>query len=310
MSIGADMLARRRRVAAAAFVALLLLSLFWPSPIVRLNRLCCNAPLDIDELSFLGREAPSWDVAFWCLAGLLAIAIVQSGERASRPQSLGVSPGDGLLIGRDTQSVRARRPLSTAFAAATLAAIALTFAIARFADARVTAWAEGLQSETTEDFVRIFNRLGGGMNPVLIVVFFALAGLFYQHRRWLAYAIAMAFAGLGAGLVAQIVKFATLRARPELWLGPFQHARSSASSFPSGHTVGSFALAGVLFFGSRNWPLRIIAIVLASAVGLSRIFAFRHWASDVFASAAAGLLVSWVITNFVIRLTSGEREPS
>jgi len=294
MSIDADVLRRRRHVASAAFIALLLLSLFWPSPIVSINRLCCNAPLAVDDLSFLGREAPGWDVVFWCLAGLLAIAIVQTGGQPERLSYTGV--GQPLRLSR--------------IAIATLIAFALTFLIARFADARVTAWAEGLQSETTEDFVRIFNRLGGGMNPVLIVIFFALAGVSYRHRRWVAYAISMAVAGLGAGLVAQIVKFATLRARPELWLGPFHHARSSASSFPSGHTVGSFALAGVLFFGSRNWPLRIIAIVLASAVGLSRIFAFRHWASDVFASAAAGLLVSWVITEFVIRLTSGEAASS
>src|SRR5581483_5245374 len=299
MSTGAEVLRRRRHAASAAFVALLLLSLFWPSPIVSVNRLCCNAQLGIDELSFLGREAPRWDVVFWCLAGLLAIAIVQSGS-CQMPAHTFPSPREA---GRGARG----EGLAVKLAIATTLA---TIAIARFADARVTAWAEGLQSETTENFVRIFNRLGGGMNPVLIVIFFALAGYSYQHRRWIAYAISMAVAGLGAGLVAQIVKFATLRARPELWLGPFHHAKSSASSFPSGHTVGSFALAGVLFFGSRNWPLRIIAIVLASAVGLSRIFAFRHWASDVFASAAAGLLVSWVISNFVIRLTSGDEAHS
>ena len=98
------------------------------------------------------------------------------------------------------------------------------------------------------------------MNPGLVVLFFLLAGLAYRHRIWIGYAIAMALSGLGAGLVAQLVKFATLRGRPELWLGPFQHARSSASSFPSGHTVGAFALAGVLLFGSRSLPLRVIAV--------------------------------------------------
>src|SRR5215210_1863143 len=68
----------RRRYASAAFVALLILSVFWPSPIVSFNRLWLERDVAVDELSFLGREAPSWDVVFWCAAGLLLLAIVQS----------------------------------------------------------------------------------------------------------------------------------------------------------------------------------------------------------------------------------------
>jgi len=287
MSTAADF-ARRRRVAAFGFVGLLILSVFWPSPVVSANRLCCDASLPVDELSFLGREAPAWDAIFWCVAGLFAIAIVQSGAPSLD----------------DLREFRAMRlSLPPAFIATAITALAVTFGIARLADANVTAWAEGMQSERTEDFVRILNRLGGGMNPGLVVLFFLIAGVAYRHRLWVGYAIAMALSGLGAGIAAQLVKFATLRGRPELWLGPFQHARSSASSFPSGHTVGAFALAGVLLFGSRSLPLRVIAFLLAAAIGVSRIFAFRHWASDVFASAAAGLLVSWIVTAGVTRIT-------
>src|ERR1051325_5729924 len=167
----------KRRNAAAAFVALLILSVWWPSPVVSINRLCCNATLGVDELSFLGREAPSWDVAFWCLAGFLLIA---------------------LLVGA-----------------------ALVAAIWLFADAAITSWAERIQSDTIEDAIRITNRLGGGMNPALLVFFFLVAGVVYRHRRWTSYAVAMALAGLGAGLLAQIVKALVGRTRPELWLGPF-----------------------------------------------------------------------------------------
>src|SRR5581483_6217083 len=67
----------KRRIASAFFVALLILSVFWPSPVVEANHLCCNAPLSVDDLSFLGREAPSWDVVFWCIAGLFALAMLQ-----------------------------------------------------------------------------------------------------------------------------------------------------------------------------------------------------------------------------------------
>src|SRR2546430_17428649 len=67
----------KRRLAATGFIALLFLSVLWPSPVVSVNRLCCNAPLGIDELSFLGRESPAWDLAFWCVAGLFALLLLQ-----------------------------------------------------------------------------------------------------------------------------------------------------------------------------------------------------------------------------------------
>src|SRR5947208_6906929 len=66
----------KRRLAGIAFVTLLALSVFWPSPVVSVNRLCCNADLGVDELSFLGRESAPWDVGFWCLAGLLLIMMI------------------------------------------------------------------------------------------------------------------------------------------------------------------------------------------------------------------------------------------
>src|SRR5712671_267624 len=69
----------KRRLAAAAFIALLALSVFWPAPAIEINDVCCHAHLTVDNLSFLGREAPAWDVAFWCIAGLFALAMLHPG---------------------------------------------------------------------------------------------------------------------------------------------------------------------------------------------------------------------------------------
>ena len=271
----------KRRLAAAAFVALLLLSVFWPEPVVDVNRLCCHAPLGVDDLSFLGREAPSWDVAFWCLAGLFALALMHpTGER------------------RDYSVAPLRRSLSPLPVVVSCVAAAIVVTIVwRVADAPVTAWAERIQSDSVQDWIRIANRLGGGMNPAMVVVFFYLAGVAYSAPRWRRTALQMTLAGAGAGLLAQIIKYTVGRARPELWLGPFQHARASATSFPSGHTVGAFALAGILLFTSPSRALRIAAAIVAAAVGLSRILAFRHWTSDVVASAAVGLIVAWTVSQ-------------
>ena len=195
----------KARYAAAGFVALLLLSWWWPAPVVSVKRLWKHRDLPVDELSFLGREAPSWDVVFWCVAGLFAIAVVQSGERLWPPPRFRVvfaTRNDGWAIG------------------AGIATIAATWF---FLDRPLVALAERVQSDSVDDWIRIANRLGGGMNPVLIVLFFLIAGVVYRREQWLRYGVAMTIAGLGAGLVAQIIKFIVGRVRPELWLGPFHY---------------------------------------------------------------------------------------
>src|SRR5581483_1164989 len=270
----------KRNIASAIFIALLLLSVFWPSPVVSVKLKRNNAPLPVDELSFLGREAPSWDVVYWCLAGLFGIALLQQAR-------------DYAAVREEYRAVRVRAGWPVAAAAiVSAAAVALIWI---FADAPVTAWAERVASEEVQDWIRIANRFGGGFNPVMIVVFFLLAGMAFAERPWVGYAIRMAIAGAAAGIVVNVVKVLAGRARPELWLGPFQHVRAAATSFPSGHTVGAFALAGVLIFGARSRSLRVAAALLAIAVAVSRVLAFRHWTSDVAASAAIGLIAAAMI---------------
>jgi membrane-associated phospholipid phosphatase len=267
----------RRRAASIGFIALLILSVWWPSPIVSMNRLCCNASLGIDELSFLGRESRAWDLVFWCVAVLFALILFQGAR-------------DFGAMRQEIRDVRVRAGIGIATAA--IGAAAVVAVIWFSADAPVTAWAERINSDELESWIRIANRFGGGMNPVMIIAFFLLAGMAYANRRWIRHAIQMTVAGAAAGIVVQILKFAVGRTRPELWLGPFHHARAMASSFPSGHTVGAFALAGVLILSAESKTLRVIAALLAFAVALSRVLAFRHWTSDVTASAAIGLLVA------------------
>src|SRR4029077_17308752 len=110
----------RRRAASIAFIALLVLSVWWPSPIVSVNRLCCNASLGIDELSFLGRESPAWDVVFWCISILFALLLLQ----------------DARDFGTVREEIRDTRPsFGIGIAVASLAAAALVAVIWFFADA-------------------------------------------------------------------------------------------------------------------------------------------------------------------------------
>ena len=283
----------KRRYAAAAFVTLLVLSVFWPSPVVSMNQLWLHEDLDVDHLSFLGREAPAWDVVFWFFAGLLLLMVLQSAESRDFGEPL-----------RVVRALRIERKLLRPALLLLAIGAAFTVGVWLVLDVPMLAWAEGVQSDALEGVIRLVNRFGGGMNPVLVVAFFLIAGVAYRERRWIGYAIAMALSGLSAGILAQIVKHLVGRARPELWLGPAHYAPGSSTSFPSGHTVGAFALAGVLVFASRSRNLRVLAFLLALAVGLSRIFAFRHWASDVAASMSLGLATAWLAAAAVMPLTT------
>lgn len=285
----------KRRLAAAAFVVLLALSVFWPAPAIEVNQLCCHAHLTVDNLSFLGREAPAWDVAFWCIAGLFLLALLHSGENS-----------DFREIWTVSRATRIR--LRKMDAIAVVAAAILVAVIWRFADAPITAWAERIQTSNVQDTIRIANRFGGGMNPAMVVIFFLFAGVVYRTRRWITYGVAMALAGAAAGVSVQIVKYTAGRTRPELWLGPFHHARAAATSFPSGHTVGAFALAGVLMLASPSRTMRIVAFLLALSVAVSRVLAFRHWTSDVLASAAIGMILAATAVRSVMTAEVSFRE--
>lgn len=288
----------RRRLAAAAFVVLLALSVFWPVPAIEINQLCCHAHLAVDDLSFLGREAPAWDIAFWCIAGLFLLAILHpTGDykrsdfreiwTLARATRIRLRKTDALIVG----------------VSATLVAI-----VWRFADAPITAVAERIQSSSVQDTIRIANRFGGGMNPAMVIFFFLVAGVTYRRCRWVAYGVAMALAGAAAGVSVQIVKYTAGRTRPELWLGPFHHARAAATSFPSGHTVGAFALAGVLMLASPSRTMRVVAFLLALSVAVSRVMAFRHWTSDVLASAAIGMILAAIAVRTVMPAEVSFRE--
>jgi membrane-associated phospholipid phosphatase len=280
----------KRRLAASAFIALLALSVFWPAPAIAINHLCCHAQLTVDNLSFLGREAPAWDVVFWCITGLFALALLH-------PNGV-YKPSDFAEVWTLTRATRLKFRRTDAMAVVCAAiAVALVW---RFADSPITAWAERIQSANVQDAIRIANRFGGGMNPAMVVLFFLIAGVAYRHHRWIAYSVAMAFAGAAAGVAVQIVKYTAGRTRPELWLGPFQHARAAATSFPSGHTVGAFALAGVLILSSPSRTMRIAAFLLALSVAVSRVLAFRHWTSDALASAAIGMILAAVAVRSVM----------
>lgn len=139
-----------------------------------------------------------------------------------------------------------------------------------------------------------------------------MLGLFLRGRVLQAAAVAIAMAGSVTWIV--VLKGLVGRSRPRAVdrLGPVDHSYS----FPSGHTLDSAVLLGlVLLFlvpligpPAYRWLTGVAAVALAVGIGLSRLYLGYHWATDVTASWL--LAFAWLTLVHTVYLLVGRRFPS
>ncbi len=103
------------------------------------------------------------------------------------------------------------------------------------------------------------------------------------------------------GGLTQIAKFSSGRLRPYETspLNPKDFtAWNTQSSFWSGHTATSFALAAVFseVYSDKMW-VKITSYGLASTVGITRIVEEQHWPSDVIVGAVVGTFIGRMVTR-------------
>jgi membrane-associated phospholipid phosphatase len=91
--------------------------------------------------------------------------------------------------------------------------------------------------------------------------------------------------------ITEIVKFSVRRDRPLQDDG----TRASGYAFPSGHSAVTFAAATVLQ-QHLGWKWAVPTYSIASYVAMSRLADDRHWASDVMAGAAEGIIIGRSVT--------------
>lgn len=118
------------------------------------------------------------------------------------------------------------------------------------------------------------------------------------------------WAGLLAGIVAAVIstslKYFTGILRPSaVFESGLIHITGPVlihHSFPSGHTVTIFTLAGILIFYSRSLFAGLSLIFLAMLVGISRIAVGVHWPADVLAGASLGIICATIGVFIVTKL--------
>jgi len=115
---------------------------------------------------------------------------------------------------------------------------------------------------------------------------------------------------IDASLVAEALKLATNRERPDQGNGTggfWPHGtRSFSDSFPSGHAIGSWALARVIAAEYPNKPTQIGVYAFATAISVSRVTSLKHFPSD----ALVGSVLGFLIGGYVARHHAGQESDS
>ncbi len=130
-----------------------------------------------------------------------------------------------------------------------------------------------------------FVNLMGDQWPYLALTLVATATFAWRRAGLEA---ALVFLTFGARFVNGLLKDMVERPRPSADLVDVSEA-SSGFGFPSGHTVGTAALFGALFFvipvivPSRplRWILQAGCLLFVLAAGPARVYVGVHWPSDV-----------------------------
>ncbi|MET1060838.1 MAG: phosphatase PAP2 family protein [Nocardioides sp.] len=175
-------------------------------------------------------------------------------------------------------------------------------------DKPVLDWMVERRSPALDTWVTHYTDLGGTtyLTPIVIL---AAALLCWWWRRWTP-AVLLAIGATGSLLMTIAGKDLIGRVRPphSLAVPPYE----TSPSFPSGHTLNSIVLLVLIGYliavRTSNRALTIaapaVAVVLAVAMGLSRVYLGHHWMTDVLVGWTLG--IAWlaiIITGHRLALT-------
>ena len=169
-----------------------------------------------------------------------------------------------------------------------------------------------LRTPTNTELATGFTHLGGPIGMTVIASLITVAMVWRWRSR--TPLILMLIATAGSLLMTNVGKVIVGRARPPLSeaVPPYEYA----FSFPSGHTLNSTVIAGVVAYLllrrlRTTWARAltvVLAVVWAVVMGLSRVFLGHHWLTDVvFAWLLGTAWLALIITAHRLFLTVRRR---
>ncbi|MFI4972976.1 MAG: phosphatase PAP2 family protein [Caulobacterales bacterium] len=225
------------------------------------------------------------------------------------------------MIDRLTRRIEAQLLLGSLAIAAAIAGFAALAAEAREGDIgavdRVLLLAFRLPGDVSiaigppwvEESARDITALGGFTVLALVSVFATVMLLLHGRRLQ---AVVFAVAVLFAQAASEVLKHLIARPRPIL----VSHLDLVYSaSFPSGHAMMSpvvyLTLAAVLAAGSERRSVRVLlvgsAMLLAAAVGITRVYLGVHWPTDVLAGWILGAAIALAGSYALLRAEKQSR---
>ncbi|MEV0295809.1 phosphatase PAP2 family protein [Nocardia sp. NPDC050710] len=162
-------------------------------------------------------------------------------------------------------------------------------------DPEISGWAVTHRTAALTVAARVVTTCGGTLTLTIIATL-VCAGLVWRGHRGAA--VLVAVTGIGATILTVVGKNLVGRSRPP---EVDRLAVVNSLSYPSGHSLGSIAVIGIIAVALtpllHRAATRIATVAIAAifivAVGLSRVYLGVHWPTDVLGGWLMGAL--WII---------------
>jgi membrane-associated phospholipid phosphatase len=140
-------------------------------------------------------------------------------------------------------------------------------------------------------------------------IFFGLIFLFVRYR----YTILLGFTVISVVIVSTFFKWFFSHPRPKPYFAKLGQdiseiavvgqplLESQVSSFPSGHTMSGFAFFTILALLSKKNIVKILCLILAILVGLSRVYLAHHFLEDILMGSFFGVSIAFMLQYFHLK---------